>query len=166
MLTGEPMRRVHAIALFAMLAAAAACNNVDTKDAEKKVKQIAEENIGPVKSVSCPSAKRKKGVKFTCKVNFQNGGVGTMEIELMDDDGNFQPNWVPWIVDGEKLATTVSTGLQDQQPDLGAPTVDCGKGIIEVPAEGVACHVKAGAIENDLMVKSSKDGIEWEVKKP
>jgi len=157
--------RVHAITLFAALAAVAACNKVDTKDAEKKVKDIAEENIGPVKSVSCPSADRKKGVKFTCKVTFASGGSGNMQIELMDDEGNFTPNWVPWIVDGEKLAATVSGGLKEQQPDLGEPAVDCGKGVVEVPAEGIACHVKAGAIENDLMVKSSAEGIEWEIKK-
>lgn len=159
------MRRIHAITLFASLAALAACDKVDTKDAENKVKTIAEENVGPVKSVSCPSADRKKGVKFTCKVTFQNGGTGNMQIEIIDGDGNFVPNWVPWIVDGEKLASTVAGGLQEQQPDLGEPAVDCGKGIIEVPAEGIPCHVKAGTLESDLLVKSDAEGIEWEVKK-
>lgn len=151
-----------ALALAVLLAA---CNEIDKRDAEEKVKEIAETSVGPVKSVSCPTAKRTKGVKFTCRVAFQSGGTGNLEIELVDGDGNFTPRWVPWIVDGDRLATTLADAVRDQQPELGDLAVECGTGVIEVPTEGVPCHVKGAKIETDLIVKAGPDGIAWEIKK-
>ncbi len=151
-----------ALALVALLAG---CNEIDTRDAEAKVKGLAEEWVAPVKSVSCPSAKRAKGVKLTCTVRFQDGATGKMQLQITDGDGNFTWWWEPWIVDRVRLADSITDALEDQQPGLGTLFVDCGTGVIDVPAEGLPCHVKADKLEQDLVVHAGPDGVAWDLKK-
>lgn len=150
---------------IATLVTMTACNSLDTRDVERKAKQVGEDRVAPVMSVSCPSAKMKKGVRFTCKVRFiDDDEPRDLEFTLLDDEGAFDAQFVPRIVGGDRLASVIAEGLAKDQPELGEAAVDCGDGILEVPDDGVECHVVAGKLEKDLRVRVRDDAsVDWTV---
>jgi hypothetical protein len=123
---------------------------VDTKDADAKLKAWAE-NVAPVDKVTCPEAKLKKGTTFECKADFVGGKSYQITVEVMNDDGQVEYHWSKPIVGAEKLAADIiSAEKTAANKDV---KVDCGKGIIEVPPDGLLCAASAGDAKGHLRVK-------------
>src|SRR5438445_12861847 len=131
----KPLRILIALVLLAggVIAYFATRGKIDTKDADAKLKRIVEENVAPVKSVDCPAAKREKGTKFDCKVEFVAGKHAELGVEIIDDSGGFTLHWEKPIAGAEKLDAMITSGIKEQSGK--AATVDCGKGIVEIPPD-------------------------------
>lgn len=160
------MIRIGNFGLAVVLAAAlgAGCKNqIDNKDAENKVKAWADENVGPVKSVSCPKTEMKTGVSFECTVTFTEGVSHKLTVTQKDDKGNVEWKWATPVVGAEKIAEFVSGALKEQKPEAN-PKVDCGTGIKEMPAEGMSCKLDADGEKLDIVIKLEGDSVAWEIK--
>ena len=137
-------------------------NRVDTADADAKVKDWAESNIGPVEKVTCPEAKLTKGNHFECAVAFTGAATYQARIDVLDDDGKVEYSWPTPIAGGELLAKNIVAAVKQQQgKDI---TLDCGKGVVAIPADGLMCTAKLGENSGHLRVKSDgKSGVTWNV---
>ena len=110
---------------------------IDTKDADNKIKEVLEDRIGPVDKVDCPEASRKKGSTFDCTIHFTGGKSYPLTVEITGDDGEWKPHWKgAQILGAEKLAADVTTSYAGKVKNL---KVDCGTGVIEIPADGYLC---------------------------
>ena len=112
---------------------------IDASDADAKLKEWAERTVAPVTSVTCPEARMKKGNAFDCKVVFASGRDASITVEMQDDDGNVQYHWTKPIAGGEKIAAVIADRIKSKTSHTA--TVDCGKGVIDVPADGLVCNV-------------------------
>src|SRR5687767_12060450 len=98
--------------LGVLLITAAGCKGIDTRDAEEKVKNIAEQTMkAPVASVTCPAAERRTGVVIECAVTFEEGGTHTMRLTMTDDHGNFIPVWATPILSASRLAESIEVAI-------------------------------------------------------
>lgn len=138
-------------------------DQIDDKDAEIKIKAWADDNVGSVKSVSCPKTSMKEGVSFDCTVAFEEGGSYKLTVTQKDDKGNVEWKWATPIVGAEKISEFVVSALQEQRPG-GNPKVDCGTGIKEVPADGITCKLDADGEQLALVIKLDGDDVAWEIK--
>lgn len=144
------MRRHFVIGIAVALGAGCRPDTIDTGDAQSKIKAWAEDNVAPVKDVSCPGAQLKKGVSFTCKVTFASGGPFDLVVEEQDDSGNVAWKWAKPIGGGAKLDEVVQKVIKDKtQADV---TAKCPDAIAEVPAEGLPCDVTMNGGTVTLMV--------------
>lgn len=139
------------------------CNTIDNKDAENKVKAWADENVGPVKSVSCPKAEMKAGSSFECNVTFIEGASYKLTVTQKDDKGNVEWKWTTPVVGAEKISGFVAAALKEQRPEAD-PKVDCGTGIKEMPAEGMTCKLDADGEKLDIVIRLEGDSVAWEIK--
>ncbi|MGE5182227.1 MAG: DUF4333 domain-containing protein [Acidobacteriota bacterium] len=114
-------------------------NKIDTSDANDKLKKIVEKVVAPVASVDCPKAERKKGSTFTCKVVFVGGHTGSLKVTITNDDGNFDLDWEKPIASAERTAESITNGIKTQSGKDAK--VDCGKGIVDLPPDGIQCTV-------------------------
>src|SRR5688572_4577308 len=90
------------------LVGAAACGGVDPEVAQDRVKKIAEASVGSaVRSVTCPRAENRKGSQFECRVEFEEGGEGSMRILITDKYGNFEPAWATVILSRRNLGPAI-----------------------------------------------------------
>jgi hypothetical protein len=125
-------------------------DDLDTRDFDRKVKAWAEATA-PVDKVSCSEVELKKGNTFSCQVDLTHGKSYMVEAEIMDDDGLVHYNWQQPIVDAEKLAADVASAMKTAaNRDV---TVDCGKGVVEVPPGGFQCTASSGADHGHVRVK-------------
>jgi hypothetical protein len=141
------------------------CNRVDVGDADAKLKTWAETNVAPVDKVTCPDAKLKKGNTFDCKVDFVGGKSYALHVVVTSDDGMVEYNWATPISSGEKLAANIASAVKTQQGKDVA--LDCGKGIVEIPAAGLVCSATLGEQHGHLRVKfdAASKQIVWEVER-
>jgi hypothetical protein len=102
------MKHSFALALFAVLGLAA-CNTVDNKDMEKKIKDQLSTTF-KVKDVSCPSGKSmKEGTTFDCNVKFEDGNSYPIHVTIKADkqfagewDADTQAKLVDEMKDGDE----------------------------------------------------------------
>ncbi len=127
-------------------------NKIDTSDADSKLKGILEKAVGaPVASVDCPKADRKKGSKFDCKVVFVGGHTGALKVTMTNDDGNFDLDWEKPVASAERTAESIVAGIKTQSGKDAK--VDCGKGIVDLPPEGIQCTVTVDGQTGHATVK-------------
>jgi hypothetical protein len=158
------MRHLPAI-LGVLLITAAGCHGIDTRDAEAKVKNIAEQTMkSPVASVSCPAAERRRGVAFECAVTFAEGGTHAMRLTMTDDHGNFVPVWVAPILSASRLAESIAVAMRDEQGQ--AAEVDCGRGVRAIEPAGFACTVTVGAQRRQVVVQVDPRDASWAIQGP
>ncbi len=151
--------RINSILVVALGAlAATACSKIDNKDAEKKIKDWATQNIGPATKVSCPAVEMKAGKSFECAVTFEGGGVFKLNVEQKDDKGNVEWTWVVQPIGGVKAAELIKNSLVEQVPDVAA---DCGTDVRELPAEGITCKVTGDGESVDFVVKLEGANLTW-----
>ncbi|MCA9677757.1 MAG: DUF4333 domain-containing protein [Kofleriaceae bacterium] len=143
----------------ATLGLAACEKKIDKSDAEKKIKSWAEDAIGPVKSVSCPAAKRKKGVTFECTVAFKDGGDYKVAIDQKDDEGNVEWKWIVQPIGTDAMEKMMIDDFKAKGHE--GVTVECGSGIITLPAEGVTCKVSAQGETVDFQFKIDGKNLVW-----
>jgi hypothetical protein len=125
-------------------------DRVDTKEADAKLKAWAE-NVAPVDKVTCPEAKMKKGTTFQCKADFTGGSSYQIDVEVKDDHGEVEYHWDKPIIPTEKLAADI---VSAEKTATGKDVkVDCGKGIVEVPADGLLCAASVGDAKGHYRVK-------------
>jgi hypothetical protein len=137
---------------------------IDTSDADAKLKAIVEDGVAPVTKVECPQAKRKKGTTFDCRVEFAAGRAADLTVDIIDDEGGFKVHWAKVPLGGaEKLATMIETGIKSQTGKVAK--VDCGKGIVDVPPDGLECKVTVGNETAHAKVKEdpSTHQMSWAV---
>jgi hypothetical protein len=165
----ERMRKYVMIAIGLVVAGAGVAgflksrNGVDVADADAKLKTWAEANVAPVDKVTCPEAKLKKGNTFDCKVDFVGGKSYALHVVVTSDDGMVEYSWVTPISTGERLAANIASAVKTQQGKDVA--LDCGKGIVEIPAAGLVCSATLGDQHGHLRVKFDANAkqIVWAV---
>lgn len=135
-----------------------ACGKIDNKDAEKKIKEWASSNIGPVSKVKCPEAKMKAGNSFECKVTFEGGGDYALKVDQKDDKGNVEWSWVVQPIGAEKAAEMIKEDLVKNVPDV---TVDCGKGVVTLPPEGIRCKAAGDGEQVTFLFKLEGENLTW-----
>ncbi len=135
-------------------------NKIDTKDADDKIKGRVEEFIGPVTSVDCPKAERKKGSQFDCKVALPGGRTETLHVEIFDDDGHYYAKFAKPIINADTVAAGIMKAGKAKNVDA---KVDCGKGIVDVPPDGLKCAATVGSQSGHVVVtQDAKTGeIHW-----
>lgn len=135
-------------------------NKIDTKDADDKIKGRIEEYMGPVTGVDCAKADRKKGSTFDCKVTLPGNRTETLHVEIFDDDGHYYAKFGRPIVNADKIATTAMAQAKQKNVDA---KIDCGKGIVDLPADGLKCAMTIGNQSGHLVVKQDpKTGeVSW-----
>ena len=110
-------------------------NELDPKKADQQVKTWAEK-VAPVKQVDCPEAKMTPGTSVTCKVQFVSGEAFDAKVSFKDKE-EVDLSWATPIIGIDKLTPTVVGWLKDQAKE--DVKVDCGKGVVPIPAEGLVC---------------------------
>ena len=148
--------------LGVLLITAAGCKGIDTRDAEEKVKNIAEQTMkAPVASVRCPAAERRTGVVVECAVTFEEGGTHTMRLTMTDDHGNFIPVWATPILSASRLAESIEVAIRDEQDRVA--DVDCGRGVREIGAAGWPCTVVVDEARREVVVRVDPRDASWEI---
>lgn len=143
--------------VIAVAALAGGCKKqVDTSDAEAKVKAWATENIGDVTAVSCGGAEMKKGATFVCKVTFAQKGTYDLHVEQKDDSGNVSWKWARPLGGGPKFDAKIASIIKDKTGN--DVTVKCPPDIQEVPDEGIPCQITFSGQATDMIVKIDADG--------
>ena len=138
------------------------CKGIDTRDAEAKVRNIAEQTMkAPVAEVRCPEAQRRTGEVFECEVRFEEGGTHRMRLTMTDDHGNFVPIWVVPILSASRLAESIEVAIRDEQDQVAE--VDCGTGVREIGEAGWPCTVVVGADRRDVVVRVDPRDASWEI---
>jgi hypothetical protein len=149
--------------LMSCLAVAAGCRRaVDTRDAEEKVKNIAEATMkSPVASVRCPAAERNEGVTFSCDVTFVEGGSHKLKIVITDNHGNFLPSWEVPIISMTRLAESIAEATR---MEAGAEArVSCGSGVAAIGAEPFPCTVSIAGVDRAVAVRVDPQDASWEL---
>ncbi|MCA9677756.1 MAG: DUF4333 domain-containing protein [Kofleriaceae bacterium] len=161
----DPPTKQTLLAFLGATVAVAACSKtVDKSDAEKKVKAFAEQAIGAVTKVACPSAKHGKGVTFECTVAFKDGGDYKVAIEQQDDQGNVTMTWPVQPIGTDAMEKLMADDFKAKGLEV---TVDCGSGVVTLPAEGVDCKVSAaGRDTTDYLFKLEGTKLTWAPKNP
>lgn len=153
--------RATASLLAAALGAAGCGREIDARDAERKLEQLAEATVAPVAQVRCPAAERREGVRFDCAVAFEDGSTHALRIVQLDDHGNYAPAWVEPIVSTERVAGLLTRELRDTGG--GDPVVDCGRGVQVVPADGLRCTMTAAGVARSMVIRLEADELVWEL---
>jgi hypothetical protein len=147
-----------------LITATVGCTGIDTRDAEEKVKNIAEQTMkAPVASVRCPDAERKTGVVVECAVTFQEGGTHAMRLTMTDDHGNFIPAWAKPILSATRLAESIEVAIRDEQDRIAE--VDCGSGVREIGEASWPCTVVIDQARRDVMVRIDPRDASWELQR-
>jgi Domain of unknown function (DUF4333) len=138
------------------------CHGIDTRDAEEKVRNIAEQTMkAPVASVKCPEARREAGVVVECEVTFVEGGTHRMRLTMTDDHGNFVPLWATPILSSSRLAESIEVAIRDEQ---GATAeVDCGQGVRPIDEAGWRCTIEVGGATREVTVRVDPRDASWEI---
>lgn len=156
------MRNRHSLGV--LLITALGCKGIDTRDAEEKVKNIAEQTMkAPVSAVRCPDAQRRTGVVLECEVTFEEGGTHRMRLTMTDDHGNFVPVWVTPILSASRLAESIEVAIRDEQDR--AAEVDCGRGVREIGDAGWPCTVVVGEARREVLVRVDPRDASWELQR-
>jgi hypothetical protein len=125
-------------------------NAVDPKKADAAVKEWAEDAIAPVKKVDCPDGKTTPGSVLLCAVTFESGQGYTAKVTF-HDEGLYTMEWATPIIGAEKLAADIASDeTSATKKDF---KVDCGKGVVEIPADGLVCAASAGGANGHFRVK-------------
>jgi len=146
--------------ILVLAMASAGCRRVDTRDAEAKVKNIAEATMkSPVAKVACPHAERSTGVSFTCDVTFAEGGTHALRITITDNHGNFLPSWVHPIISMTRLAESIAEATRAESKVEATAT--CGAGVREIGADPFACTVTVGGEAREVAVRVDPTDASW-----
>jgi hypothetical protein len=145
-----------------LITAGLGCKGIDTRDAEEKVKNIAEATMkSPVAEVRCPEADRRSEVVVECEVTFEEGGTHRMRLTMTDDHGNFIPTWATPILSASRLAESIEVTIRDEQDRIAE--VDCGQGVREIGEAGWPCTVVVDQTRREVMVKVDPRDASWEI---
>lgn len=151
-----------AIGVLLITTSTLACKGIDTRDAEEKAKNIAEQTMkSPVATVRCPDAQRRTGVVLECEVTFEEGGTHRLRLTMTDDHGNFVPVWVTPILSATRLAESIEVAIRDEQDRIAE--VDCGRGVREIGEAGWPCTVVVGEARREVLVRVDPRDASWEI---
>lgn len=155
------MRRVAIIALAAL--AAAACKQLDSRQAEDQIKAYLEKEVGvKVVSVDCPdSIEIKKGNNFECTAKLDTGAPIVVGVDQRDDAGNvwYQPMHV---VVTKQVEATIAAKMKESGV---AGSVDCGEVAVRVVNQGdmFDCAITVGGGKDKLRIEVTDDKGTWQV---
>ena len=115
-------------ALALGLALVAGCEKtLETKNIQTKIESEVKSRSWPMKSVSCPpKVKAKKGDKFTCTVELEDGQTVTMGVVQQDEVGNCN-------IDSASTVIPLAGLLDDFKKQLNVDTIDCPKKAVIFP---------------------------------
>jgi hypothetical protein len=148
---------------LAVAVVAAGCRRaVDTRDAEEKVKNIAEATMkSPVASVRCPAAERNAGVSFSCDVTFAEGGTHKLKVVITDNHGNFLPSWEVPVISMTRLAESIAEATRVETATEARVT--CGSGVAAIGAEPFPCTVSIAGVDRAVAVRVDPQDASWEL---
>jgi hypothetical protein len=133
---------VVAFALGAKCECSLGGKKLDRAKLETLIKQMAEANALPAKSVTCPpDLKGKEGDVFECTVQMGDGSA--VVVVTMAADFNANLTWKSPVVAGPTLHAKLLEVLGDDAKQAGITGADCGEQLLE-DGEEIACKPIGG----------------------
>lgn len=143
------MLRTTSVVIALALAAPACKTKIDGEKGNELVEKMLAGH-GIVATAACPSGlPAKKGSKFQCaaKVNATGQNL-TIDVEMMDDQGNVNAVLVGTIVDTAKYVESIRTELGVPAATLKCPSTV----VVATQAEPVNCEVTDGTVTRKLQI--------------
>jgi hypothetical protein len=158
------MRRAVIALVIGVVVAGACQGEIDTGDAEKKIKGSLE-TLYPKTTVGdlrCPSP---KGDVLTCDTTIQ--GTPVKASVMFDDQGDYDTVTLDKaVIDTEKARSTLAGQIMDQTGETGV-TLDCGQQayLIANPGDVIDCAV-TGSTQGkriEITVKGVDGSVTWDL---
>jgi hypothetical protein len=158
------MRRAVVALVIGAVVAGACQGEIDTGDAEKKIKGSLE-TLYPkttVGDLECPSP---KGDVLTCDTTIQ--GTPVKASVMFDDDGNYDTVTLDKAVIDTQTARTTLAGQIMQRTNETGVTLDCGPQayLIANPGDVIDCAVSGSSQGKriEITVKDVKGSVTWDL---
>jgi hypothetical protein len=158
------MRRAIVAVVIGVLGAGACQGEIDTGDAENKIKESLE-TLYPkttVGDLDCPSP---DGDMLTCDTTIQ--GTPVKATVVFDDDGNYDTVTLDKaVIDTDKARETLGGQIEDQTRETGVE-LDCGPlpYLIADPGDVIDCDVTGSSQGSriEITVKAVDGSVEWDL---